>query len=152
MQWLRAVQALSSVAAKSAASEPKEWPTERRQLLDISDFGNYNILKDYFKGIIEKYRLPKSNNSFYTAARVVVALMQEIHADDSHAGDESDSCDRTDIKCHLEAVEKHLPVQDSDQDYYGSTYATLRGTDWRGTDCDDSNKTCILVALARMET
>lgn len=120
-------------------SKPKEWPTERRQLLEISNLRDHHVLKEYFQGIVEKFRLPERDHSFYTAARVVVALMQDIHADDSAVVEESDGCDQKDIKCHLEAVGKHLPVQDSDQDSYGSSYETLRGTDWRGTDCDDKN-------------
>ena len=120
--------------------QPKEWPTERRQLLEIGDLRDHHIVKEYFQGIIEKYKLPEQNRAF-NAARVVVALMQDIHADESStSNDETDGCDDKDVKCHLEAVEKHLPVQDTDQDYFGSTYETLRGTDWRGTDCDDKNK------------
>jgi acyloxyacyl hydrolase len=37
-------------------------------------------------------------------------------------------------------VEDHLPFFDTDGDRF-STAPTLRGTDWRGTDCDDYNST-----------
>eukprot|EP00331_Platyophrya_macrostoma_P031901 CAMPEP_0176434518 /NCGR_PEP_ID=MMETSP0127-20121128/16730_1 /TAXON_ID=938130 /ORGANISM="Platyophrya macrostoma, Strain WH" /LENGTH=518 /DNA_ID=CAMNT_0017817281 /DNA_START=239 /DNA_END=1796 /DNA_ORIENTATION=- len=35
-------------------------------------------------------------------------------------------------------MENHLPFSDSDGDFF-STQPTLRGSDWRGKDCDDSN-------------
>lgn len=37
-------------------------------------------------------------------------------------------------------VEDHLPFYDADGDRF-STYETLRGTDWRGKDCNDSDAT-----------
>lgn len=35
-------------------------------------------------------------------------------------------------------MENHLPFSDSDDDFF-STQPTLRGSDWRGKDCDDTN-------------
>lgn len=36
------------------------------------------------------------------------------------------------------SMEDHLPFSDADGDFF-STQPTLRGSDWRGKDCDDSN-------------
>lgn len=36
-------------------------------------------------------------------------------------------------------MDGHLPLQDKDRDRFG-VEPTLRGSNWRGKDCDDSNK------------
>lgn len=42
------------------------------------------------------------------------------------------------LTCKLIAVGDHKPFQDHDGDLFSSVYARrLRGTDWRGTDCND---------------
>lgn len=38
----------------------------------------------------------------------------------------------------IEALDNHVPFKDDDGDGF-STWKTLRGTDWRGKDCNDSN-------------
>lgn len=49
--------------------------------------------------------------------------------------------------CKLKGLEKlcldifgfgnnHLPIEDTDKDGFSGSTATLRGTDWRGRDCD----------------
>jgi len=50
---------------------------------------------------------------------------------------EYDNCG-TNITCHIEALGAHMPLQDGDGDRF-SILKELRGSDWRGQDCDDSH-------------
>jgi hypothetical protein len=44
------------------------------------------------------------------------------------------------ISCHIQAIIDHKPIQDHDGDYYSmEEVRRLRGTDWRGVDCNDKD-------------
>ena len=44
------------------------------------------------------------------------------------------------VTCHIEALVDHKPLTDSDGDYFAtSDHKTMRGSDWRGIDCDDND-------------
>lgn len=132
---------------KHVPGKPKEWPVERRltqterQLFDFHDLET-KVLKKFINEVMEKYVLPKEqeDNKFYKFANVITALLQHL----THKGGEEDptgvpeydKCGAKDLKCKAKAVESHLPLQDHDGDRF-STYKELRGTDWRGSDCDD---------------
>lgn len=136
---------------KHVPDQPKSWPVERRlteeqrELIDI-DWKKIETkaLEKFLTKVYEKYILPKSetNNKFYKFTNVITALLQHIFGDDPKEDPtgvpEYDKCGWKDIKCKAEALEKHLPLSDHDGDRF-STIKTLRGTDWRGEDCDDIN-------------
>ena len=100
---------------KHLPAEPKSWPVERRQLLDIHDFKDIHILKDFFDKIIEKYVLPKKeeSKSFALFSQILVALLKEIHDKKDPPATGNDAYDKCghDVKCKLEAVGAHLPLQ-----------------------------------------
>jgi lysophospholipase L1-like esterase len=124
---------------KKLPDAPQSWPTERRQLWKLDDFGDLHALKDWMEDLIHKYIVPESDssNGFYNYVNTLMALLQDLKGDDLE--DDSDSkCKRTDIKCKGQEVVDHLPLYDGDQDRFSSSkHKTLRGSDWRGTDCDD---------------
>jgi lysophospholipase L1-like esterase len=132
----------------SLPASPQDWPTERR-LLDVKDLGgDHHILKKYLTEFIQKYKLDDAEKpNFYTWARVLASLLRDLHSDNSEDGDVAedaitdgaDGCDKKDIQCHIQAVVDHKPIQDGDGDLFSSTKKELRGTDWRGTDCDDTS-------------
>jgi len=136
---------------KHVPGKPKAWPVERRltqaerRLFDFKDLET-KALKKLLNEIMEKYILPKEEGSekFTTMVNVVTALMQHIFKKDMPPQDptgtpEYDKCGVTDFKCKEAALGKHLPLQDMDGDRF-SKMKTLRGSDWRGEDCDDVNK------------
>jgi lysophospholipase L1-like esterase len=134
----------------SLPPSPKEWPTERRrELLELSDFRDHQILKDWFTGILKEYKITQGENDFFAWTSVLSSVLHDLHHDDdaeqstnngNEEGDDSIGCDKKDVKCHIDALAEHKPLQDQDGDFFGSTKAELRGTDWRGVDCDDGNK------------
>lgn len=131
---------------ESLPSSPKEWPVERRKLLEGIDFqgDDHHVLKEWLTSIFRKHFVSANDEhpNFYTWARVLSSVIQDLHSDDKETDDglkADDGCDKKDINCHIEAVAEHKPLQDADGDLYSSKEAELRGTDWRGTDCDDSN-------------
>ena len=133
---------------KHVPDAPKAWPIERRlasqksrELIDWKEIKT-NALEKFLNDIFEKQLLPKEQGSskFYTFSNVLLAFMQHIfgHKEEDPTGvPEYDKCGK-DLKCKAEALEKHLPLQDVDGDRF-STIKTLRGSDWRGLDCDDVN-------------
>ena len=43
--------------------------------------------------------------------------------------------------------DSHLPYQDGDNDTFSGSEARLRGSDWRGKDCDDKNSAVYVLPL-----
>jgi hypothetical protein len=133
---------------KHVPDQPKSWPVERRleaqEALQGIDWKKLETkaLEKFLNEIFEKQILPKEEGSskFYRMTNVITALMQHIfgHKEEDPSGvPEYDKCGK-DLKCKEQALEKHLPLQDMDGDRF-STIKTLRGSDWRGEDCDDVN-------------
>ena len=134
---------------KHVPDAPKAWPIERRLaaqksrgLIDWKGIET-KALEKFFNDIFEKQVLPKEQGSskFYTFSNVLLAVMQHIfgHKEEDPTGvPEYDKCGK-DLKCKAQALEAHLPLQDIDGDRF-STIKTLRGSHWRGEDCDDVNK------------
>jgi len=130
-------------------SKVNPWPVERRltqSQRNLYDFSGIKTaaLEKFLQGIMERYVLPEEPRAdkFYTFANVILHVLKELlHEDpsqDPSGVPEYDKCG-LDLQCKLAALQAHEPLQDVDGDRF-STIKTLRGTDWRGEDCDDINK------------
>lgn len=121
--------------------EPPEWPTQRRQLtnndeartlLPVKKLLIDAMAKDLEKN--EKVQLTMLPQVAVAAARFLATIKSELPTEPSVG---YDSCGHN-VTCHIEALVKHMPLADSDGDRFGnSEVEELRGTDWRGADCDD---------------
>mgnify|MGYP003386894591 CR=1 FL=1 len=60
------------------------------------------------------------------------------NSDEEQISSFPDSCSRHNITCKIEALIAHKPLQDHDGDRYATKeMRRLRGSDWRGYDCND---------------
>ena len=135
---------------KKLPDAQKEWPVERRELGGVPDL-EVELSKFLSKitavvsATESARRAPVGSESrFYDFSRTLASMQFYLKAlldgatPESLETKDANGCSRFDIKCKGEAVVKHLPFSDVDTDTY-STKRELRGSDWRGEDCDDSN-------------
>ena len=67
----------------SLPPSPKEWPTERRrELLELSDFRDHQILKDWFTGILKEHKITQGENDFFAWTSVLSSVLHDLHHDD----------------------------------------------------------------------
>lgn len=131
---------------KELPPQPKDWPVERRQLSDVEamERADLTLLKPLFLGLASA--LPQNRDPANTMmAHVSMALgklLSELKAGSASAmisGDDLkyEACGFN-LTCKVQNLVAHLPLQDNDGDRYSMEKAKrLRGTDWRGIDCDD---------------
>lgn len=138
--------------------KPPAWPTERRSLSSEAEKQikaitapeherDLTILKPVFESFIDE--LPKSYDSnpwthITFGLKNMVGEFLDQKNDAISASDEEqlssfpDSCSRHNISCKIEALVDHKPLQDHDGDRFSTKQMRrLRGSDWRGYDCDD---------------
>ena len=104
---------------------PPDWPVQRRSL----DNAQYSEVREIFTNWIENTVVPSDT-----------PFMGKISAYLARAtGGYSDSECAHNVTCKLIAfVDGHKPLQDHDGDSFATEEAKkLRGSDWRGYDCDD---------------
>lgn len=105
--------------------QPPEWPVERRYLRNAL----YSEVREIFSKWIENTVVPEHT-----------PFMGKISAYLGRAtGGYADSDCAHNVTCKLIAfVDGHKPLQDHDGDSFATKEAEkLRGSDWRGYDCDD---------------
>ena len=134
--------------------QPRSWPTERhsRELSGLPDF-NAELEKflSKIKSVVasteqtgDSSTTDSHESRFYDFARTLASMQFSLKALLDGATLESlqvtdaNGCKRFDVKCRAQSVVKHLPFSDADGDSF-STKRELRGFDWRGQDCDDTN-------------
>jgi len=138
---------------KDLPPQPTAWPVERRNLGELA---NLNEMLDSFiqkvKAVIalhQEHQQPakedgKDGERFYAFWPQLLQMKATLKAIldgstvESLASKDSNGCSLFDVKCKGTAVANHLPFSDADGDSY-STKKELRGSDWRGVDCDDKN-------------
>ena len=137
---------------KKLPDQPKEWPVERRELGSLPDYeAELKKFLDKVMAVVtahEKSAAPLptggSETKFYDFMARLMSMRFSLQAllggasEADLAVKDSNGCSMFDIKCKGEAVAKHLPFSDADGDFYSSK-KEMRGSDWRGEDCDDKN-------------
>ena len=136
---------------KKLPDQPKEWPVERRELGALPDYEAE--LQKFLKKVMDVVSahessatpLPSgSDTKFYDFMAKLMSMQFSLKAllggatAEQLAVKDSNGCAMFDIKCKGVAMGKHLPFSDVDGDFY-STKPEMRGSDWRGQDCDDKN-------------
>ena len=122
--------------------EPEEWPTQRRKLLLNNKENNFQDVHDILLQIAGKVE-PNNLPVMAHAAAAVGSVRRQLHALKEEVPlplplSSSDNPCARNLTCKIEALVDHKPLQDHDGDYFATEQAkTLRGSDWRGTDCDD---------------
>lgn len=137
--------------------QPPAWPIERRSLSEMSTKDlkripddvweldvkrDLKILRPFFEALVSDipeewgmwahgtFALAKLFLPFHHSAQGQNALA-ELKAYPEDCG--------FNISCHIQHIVDHKPIQDNDGDFYSMEgVRRLRGTDWRGVDCDDS--------------
>jgi acyloxyacyl hydrolase len=128
--------------------QPVSWPTERRQLslrervTTRLDLPNLPLLRNVFLKVTEELGLPKQFDDslpLLTHTTLAVgAFLKKLRSQDGNVEDGHDICNYN-VSCHIEALINHMPLQDGDSDLFASEKVkTMRGSDWRGVDCDDT--------------
>jgi hypothetical protein len=108
-------------------SQPS-WPTERRALKD--DEADLTLLAPIFRNMIG------TKNEWDSDIPLMAHMAMAMGEVSGTVGE--NACGHN-ITCKIKAfADEHYPLQDRDGDRYSmSEFKRLRGTHWRGTDCDD---------------
>jgi hypothetical protein len=138
---------------KDLPPQPISWPVERRNLGELSDL---NEVLDSFiqkvKAVIalhqehqqQPIQASREEGGFYSfwpqllQMRATLKAILDGSTIESLASKDSNGCSLFDVKCKGTNVANHLPFSDADGDSF-STKKELRGSDWRGVDCNDKN-------------
>ena len=127
--------------------QPKSWPTERRSLkLDLPDMTNVDW-KNVFGGLVkvankEKDIIEDALKNKLPQFEKILKYMFSWDTNDRKM-DFDIEIDRNlcghNMTCKFnDLANGHKPLKDFDGDYYATVdYKTLRGSDWRGADCND---------------
>jgi hypothetical protein len=103
-------------------AKPIDWPVERR--LDEVDM---TVLKPIFTQLVSDAQAPG-----LPTMGVVAAALGAIRNSEDYG-----NCDNVTCKI-ISFVDGHLPLLDHDQDRFATAeHKRLRGSDWRGADCND---------------
>ena len=132
---------------------PAPVPDPKNKGDDTLSANGMHMLKDVLVELVRSEELPeqiKTDETFFDLA----GLLTNILSGGKHSSAVEDAaavtfptlqsshpCAKTNISCLIHRLtENHLPVSDSDGDGF-STKANrgLRGSHWRGADCDDTN-------------
>lgn len=132
--------------------EPVDWPIERRRLSSSSSYSEKDHMLQVRALLLSTFsskgtygdkdgdgdgRIPmlsKVVQGMYTLFTPKDQEKEKAVNDDTNTG-----CGHN-ITCHLMAVANHLPLLDGDGDRFATAeHATLRGSHWRGVDCDDTH-------------
>jgi hypothetical protein len=122
--------------------EPIEWPTQRRQLYDSENMAPIRrILLDSFGDSLigRKDYLPIISKVAVAVAKLLAEVKKSSFSMVPVKGTDIqyDSCGHN-VTCHIEALVDHEPLVDGDGDRFAPAVSQrMRGTDWRGFDCDD---------------
>jgi hypothetical protein len=122
---------------------PIDWPVERRLT-----GGHMSLVGSAFRKLVVDMKTKMNKDAAEEAmpplARVMMAvghmLGQASGLPDASLGVVSgDAACGTNVTCHIvKLVDYHAPVADTDGDYYATDeHKELRGSHWRGTDCND---------------
>jgi hypothetical protein len=97
----------------------------------------------YLKEIFESFLLPLPEEwGMWAHATLAMANMfgqldANLTAQHFQGMEYPEDCGHN-ISCHIQHIVDHKPIQDNDGDFYSvEKVRRLRGTDWRGIDCDD---------------
>lgn len=115
---------------KNLPPAPEAWPVERRELKDGLVGLDHPVLGDIFTKFASAAGESAADVGVF--AHVAYMLAPLFYKE----SDVNSPC-KFNITCHIEAVTNHLPLQDGDADRFGSVFPYARGTNWRGTDCND---------------
>jgi hypothetical protein len=144
--------------------QPPAWPIEVSSKARPEQIQSHHVSDDIMKGtvprdlsilkpIFEKLMIPLPSewgmwaHVTVSMASLFYGLNHTIPAHrDGHSGvvpashyAYPDKCGYN-ISCHIQAIIDHKPIQDHDGDYYSTEEVRrLRGTDWRGVDCNDKD-------------
>jgi len=136
--------------------KPPAWPIERKLVdkPDVLKSGasadgeiNLHLLKPILSSLVQQ--LPEGYDMWSHVSVAMAGLMEfsdtkstAFEATDGATQSEleayPDSCDRHNITCKITALVDHKPLQDRDGDRFSvQQVRRMRGSDWRGYDCDD---------------
>jgi hypothetical protein len=118
--------------------QPIPWDVERRLNED-----NNKYVRDMFMEFASKMPSTRSDeNGIPMMAHAIYAMaemMKAVKAYDATPSVEYEPCGMN-ITCHAMNVVNHIPAQDHDGDRFSiAEVKKLRGSDWRGADCDDKH-------------
>jgi hypothetical protein len=122
----------------SLPDAPISWPVERKLLEDESNELSHvaKILTELATVVGQPSDIDDNNMSLFG---YIVAGLANIFEPQSIPAVYTYAPCGANLTCHVEAVVGHMPLQDHDGDRFSSDKTSgLRGTNWRGTDCDDS--------------
>lgn len=122
--------------------QPPAWPIERK-LSEEPHKRDLTVLKDIFTSFVQP--LPEGYNVWSHVAVGMGELMRLGQEEATLSPEDEaalaafpDSCSRHNISCKIAALVDHKPLQDHDGDRFATKDARrLRGSDWRGYDCND---------------
>ena len=123
-------------------AEPPQWPTQRRSLSETNGPNSLSLVSKIIKqAMVADLEKPDSQTvlmlPIVTVAAAKFISTIKSHGEPSKQEVEYDSCGHN-VSCHIVALVDHMPLADSDGDRFGNPdVQRLRGTDWRGADCDD---------------
>jgi hypothetical protein len=136
--------------------QPPAWPIERRltaeepvkasgikeNIMEMDIKRDLKVLKPLFESAL--LPLPKEWGMW---AHVTLGMANLFHPFEErfnitkealHGMAYPEDCGHN-ITCHIDHIVDHKPIQDNDGDYFSmEEVRRLRGTDWRGVDCDDT--------------
>ncbi|KAJ1386641.1 hypothetical protein B484DRAFT_410142 [Ochromonadaceae sp. CCMP2298] len=133
-------------------AQPQEWPVERR--LSSSVAPDFAALQSVVAGVVAGVQGVQAHSggiNSIPSIGIVAAALGELHQHVTAktttdkttptvgSTDTYQPCDKLNVTCHLVNFGLgHLPLVDADQDRFPPLEARrLRGSDWRGADCDD---------------
>lgn len=133
--------------------EPIDWPIERRQLNSNDAVKpDFTLLKGIFAELIQTVRSVDADTAnkvpFMGVITAALGVLQgdirkeKFSTPQKKLQQDYEPCSPNNISCHLiNFVDGHLPLVDSDGDRFAPPEAKrLRGSDWRGADCNDELK------------
>jgi len=120
--------------------KPQDWPVERR-LSELEKPVDYTELKQILTQFVDNVipNTPEARAQMPAMGVVAAALAQ---AKGFKLDTDYEPC-KHNVSCHIiNFVDGHLPLKDFDGDRFPPAEAKrFRGSDWRGSDCDDKVRT-----------
>jgi hypothetical protein len=150
--YLEGLKAFSQWPVNPLPTQPVPWPVERRLsevttakagLLEDFSHDLFQHVKPMFEKLVEKNMQPIDGQPLWTQIIQFIAdfLLFEAKPEElalikgDSVGD-YEPCGFN-ISCKINAISNHLPLQDVDGDRYSGFSRALRGSDWRGIDCNE---------------
>jgi hypothetical protein len=145
------LRAFSQWPVDPLPTQPYPWPVERRlsdaetvapKALSEMPHDLFINVKPIFEQLVDKITVPVESQGLMTAIVQFIAnfLMHDASPEELALAKggvaDYDPCGFN-ISCKIDAISNHMPLQDVDGDRYSGYSRTLRGSDWRGADCND---------------